>query len=116
MLEVDEAFTQVLSWRAGRLQVRLGQIALVGVLSWAAVGTLAAAQDYLTKDNFDLVFADKKTNSSGLQLSDLVARPIGRMILDPPGRSNRAWAIIEPKLFRPDAGLSYQGWGLKIFP
>jgi hypothetical protein len=43
MLQVDEAFTQVLTWRAGRLQVRLGQVALVGVLSWAAIGALAAA-------------------------------------------------------------------------
>lgn len=65
---------------------------------------------------FDIVFADKKTNSSGLQLADLVARPIGRMILDPPGRPNRAWTIIEPKLFRPKASSSYQGWGLKVFP
>lgn len=65
---------------------------------------------------FDVVFADKKTNSSGLQLADLVARPIGRMILDPPGRLNRAWEIIERKLFRPDASSTYQGWGLKIYP
>jgi hypothetical protein len=65
---------------------------------------------------FDIVFADKKTNSSGLQLADLVARPIGRMILDPPGRSNRAWEIIETKLFRPNPGLNYRGWGLSIFP
>jgi hypothetical protein len=65
---------------------------------------------------FDLVFADKKTNSSGLQMADLVARPIGRTILDPPGRSNRAWTIIEQKLFRPSHCATYQGWGLKVYP
>jgi hypothetical protein len=32
---------------------------------------------------FDIVVADKKTNSSGLQLADLVARPIGLSILRP---------------------------------
>ena len=65
---------------------------------------------------FDIVFADKKTNSSGLQLADLVARPIARMILDPPGRLNRAWEIIERKMFRPMTCDTYQGWGLKVFP
>lgn len=65
---------------------------------------------------FEVIFADKKTNSSGLQLADLVARPIGRSILDPPERRNRAWEIIEKKLFVPKECTSYRGWGLKIFP
>lgn len=65
---------------------------------------------------FEIVFADKKTNSSGLQLADLVARPIGRVILDPPGRANRAWEIIEKKLYIPRGISLYRGWGLKIFP
>jgi hypothetical protein len=43
---------------------------------------------------FEIVFADKKTNSAGLQLADLTARPIGRHVLDPaqptaPGISSR---------------------------
>ena len=32
---------------------------------------------------FELVFADKRTNSAGLQLTDLAARPIGRHVLAP---------------------------------
>lgn len=63
---------------------------------------------------FEIVFADKKTNSAGLQLADLTARPIGRHVLDP-AQPNRAWEIIEPKLRRSPAGI-VRGWGLKIFP
>ena len=32
---------------------------------------------------FDIILADKKSNSCGLQLADLIARPIGRYVLDP---------------------------------
>ncbi len=63
---------------------------------------------------FEIVFADKKTNSAGLQLADLTARPIGRHVLDPT-QPNRAWDIIEPKLRRSPAG-EVRGWGLKTFP
>lgn len=63
---------------------------------------------------FEIIFADKKTNSAGLQLADLTARPIGRHVLDP-AQPNRAWEIIAPKLRRSPAG-AVRGWGLKIFP
>lgn len=63
---------------------------------------------------FEIVFADKKINSVGLQLADLTARPIGRYVIDPE-QPNRAWDIIERKLHRnPEGGI--QGWGLKVFP
>ena len=63
---------------------------------------------------FQIIFADKKTNSAGLQLADLTARPIGRQVLDP-AQPNRAWNIIEPKIRRSPGG-AVMGWGLKIFP
>ena len=63
---------------------------------------------------FDLHFADKKTNSSGLQIADLVARPIGLKVLRP-SQENRAWDILEPKIRRSPQG-SIWGWGLKVFP
>ena len=63
---------------------------------------------------FEIIFADKKTNSAGLQLADLTARPIGRHVLEP-AQPNRAWDIIEPKLRRSPAGV-VRGWGLKVFP
>lgn len=63
---------------------------------------------------FEIVFADKKINSAGLQLTDLTARPIGRHVMEP-AQTNRAWDIIKRKLYRNQAG-KVDGWGLKIFP
>jgi hypothetical protein len=63
---------------------------------------------------FQIVFADKKSNSAGLQLADLTARPIGRHVMNAT-QPNRAWDIIEPKLRRSPAGAA-KGRGLKIFP
>ncbi|HWL71743.1 MAG TPA: DUF3800 domain-containing protein [Geminicoccus sp.] len=58
--------------------------------------------------------ADKRVNSSGLQLADLTARPIGRHVLAPQ-QPNRAYEIIATKLRRSPAG-KVEGWGLKVFP
>ncbi len=63
---------------------------------------------------FEIVFSDKKTNSAGLQLADLTARPIGRKILKPDQR-NRAYEVIETK-FRRDPRGEIGRWGLKVFP
>ena len=63
---------------------------------------------------FEIIFADKKTNSTGLQLADLTARPIGLHSLDST-QPNRAWNIIESKLDKSPSG-KYQGFGLKEFP
>lgn len=63
---------------------------------------------------FELVFADKRVNSSGLQLADLTARPIGRHFLDPE-QPNRAWEVVEPKFRRSSSG-QIEGWGLKFLP
>lgn len=48
---------------------------------------------------FEIVIADKKTNSVGLQVADLVARPIGLSVLRP-NQPNRAFAILEKKLYQ----------------
>jgi len=52
---------------------------------------------------FELIFADKKSNSAGLQLADLVARPIALATLRP-DQPNRAFDVIREKLM------------IKIFP
>ncbi|HMN84526.1 MAG TPA: DUF3800 domain-containing protein [Bauldia sp.] len=65
-------------------------------------------------DGVEIVFADKRTNSIGLQLADLTARPVGLHVLRP-GQPNRAFDIIETKLRR-NSGGDYRGWGLKVFP
>jgi hypothetical protein len=68
---------------------------------------------------FKLIFADKKANSSGLQLADLVARPIGLQVIRPE-QENKAFNILEKKFYskngREGAGTDYEGYGLKRFP
>lgn len=68
---------------------------------------------------FEIVFADKKTNSSGLQLADLVARPIGLSVVKP-NQPNRAFDLLTRKFFcsggRMHVGIGFDGWGLKIHP
>jgi Protein of unknown function (DUF3800) len=50
---------------------------------------------------FEIFIADKKTNSVGLQLADIAARPIGLSILRP-DQPNRAFTILEKKIYRND--------------
>lgn len=63
---------------------------------------------------FDIILADKKTNSIGMQLSDMIARPIGKHIINPQ-QENRAFDIIENK-FDCNQNGNYNGIGLKKFP
>ena len=61
-------------------------------------------------NNFEVIFADKKINSVGLQLADLTARPIGQYIRNP-NQKNRAWEIIQKKLNK-----KIIKGGIKTFP
>ena len=63
---------------------------------------------------FEIVMANKQANSAGLQLADLIARPIGVSILKPEQR-NRAYEIIKTKFHMNEIG-RIKGIGLKIFP
>jgi hypothetical protein len=68
---------------------------------------------------FNIIFADKKVNSSGLQLADLVARPIGMQVLRPT-QENRAFDVLKNKFYcsggRENVGKGFENWGLKIHP
>ncbi|GAB3373275.1 DUF3800 domain-containing protein [Spongiibacter taiwanensis] len=68
---------------------------------------------------FDIRFSDKKAMSSGLQLADLVARPIGLSVLKPE-QDNRAFEVLKRKFYcaggRACVGTEFEGYGLKIFP
>lgn len=71
--------------------------------------------NYLNKKlPYELVMIDKKANSTGLQIADLTARPIGIKTLRPE-QPNRAYDIISRKLRKNQQG-NVKGWGLKIFP
>lgn len=68
---------------------------------------------------FEILFADKKVMSSGLQLADLVARPIGLKTLRPE-QPNRAFDILKEKFYcdggRSAVGQKFEGIGMKIYP
>lgn len=68
---------------------------------------------------FDVIFVDKKANSAGLQLADLVARPVGMSVLRPE-QANRAFDVLKCKFFccggREQVGIGFENWGLKIHP
>ncbi len=68
---------------------------------------------------FDVVFVDKKANSAGLQLADLVARPVGIHYLRPQ-HENRAFEVLRQKFLcqggRTRLGVDFEGVGLKIVP
>lgn len=65
-------------------------------------------------ETFRFKIASKQTNSAGLQIADLVARPIGTHLLKP-DQSNRAWDRILERMPKSPSG-SVKGWGLKVYP
>ncbi|MCH8542317.1 MAG: DUF3800 domain-containing protein [Alcanivorax sp.] len=68
---------------------------------------------------FEVLFSDKRAMSSGLQLADLVARPIGLHVLRP-DQGNRAFDVLRRKFYcdggRENVGQGYENMGLKIYP
>jgi hypothetical protein len=66
---------------------------------------LCDCKDY----KFDIVIADKKTNSIGLQLADMIARPIGKHVINSK-ENNRAYEMIKRKIYQKN------DLGFKIYP
>lgn len=68
---------------------------------------------------FDVVFADKKTNLAGLQVADLVARPVGINYLRP-AQENKAFEMLKSKFYcaggRKRVGEGYENVGLIVHP
>jgi hypothetical protein len=77
--------------------------------------------DQTGKNNlpFEILFADKKTNLTGLQLADLVARPVGVNYLRPT-QKNKAFETLKRKFYcaggRDKVGHQYENVGLLVFP
>ncbi|WP_270416407.1 DUF3800 domain-containing protein [Bifidobacterium pseudolongum] len=57
----------------------------------------------------------KKANLPGLQLADLIARPIANAYLHPEQR-NRAWDVIKTKMRRNRTTGVIDGYGMKVYP
>jgi hypothetical protein len=68
---------------------------------------------------FEIVFANKQTNLTGLQLADLVARPVGVNYLRP-AQPNQAFELLKRKFYcvggRKAVGIDYQDVGLLVYP
>jgi hypothetical protein len=63
---------------------------------------------------FDLLTIPKSSNSTGLQIADLCARPMGIRALRP-NQPNRAYDVISGKIRRDPKGRA-EGWGVKLSP
>jgi hypothetical protein len=63
---------------------------------------------------FELLIADKKTNSEGLQFADLAARPVGLSVVRP-SQSNRAFQILKKKFHKNGEG-EVSGYGFHLYP
>ncbi len=63
---------------------------------------------------FELIIADKKTNSEGLQFADLAARPVGLSVVHP-NQSNRAFQILKKKFHKNNNGET-SGYGFHLYP
>lgn len=68
---------------------------------------------------FYVKIVSKQSNSTGLQVADLVARPIGRHIINPE-QGNRAFDVLKKKFYceggRKAVGEGFDQKGLKHFP
>lgn len=62
----------------------------------------------------EFLCVSKLTNSTGLQVADMVARPIGIHALRP-RQANHAWDVLETKLVKSPHGRML-GYGLKMYP
>jgi hypothetical protein len=76
--------------------------------------TCAGINYWTCKFPFEIRFSHKQCNSTGMQLADLVARPIGQEVLRP-GSQARIYPIIQSK-FRCGPSGRMVGYGLKVFP
>ena len=74
-------------------------------------GTGYVSAERLKEVRMKIVFKDKKENINGLQLTDLVAYPIARYVIEPK-RANPAFDVLCNKIYHKN-GLRY---GLKRFP
>jgi hypothetical protein len=65
-------------------------------------------------ETLEFMCVSKLTNSTGLQVADMVARPIGVHTLRP-DQPNHAWEVLEKKIVRSRDG-RMNGFGLKVYP
>ncbi len=76
-----------------------------------ARGTGYISSERLKEVHISIKFKDKKENNNGLQITDLLAYPLARYVIDPK-RANPAFDLIARKIYTKNG----KRYGLKIFP
>nr|WP_286486174.1 hypothetical protein [Empedobacter falsenii] len=76
-----------------------------------ARGTSYVSPERLKDVHLKITFKSKRENINGLQLSDLVAYPIARYVIDKK-RANPAFDVVKDKIYMKNGKL----YGIKIFP
>ncbi len=76
-----------------------------------ARGTSYVSPERLKDVHLKITFKSKRENINGLQLSDLVAYPIARYVIDKK-RANPAFEVVKDKIYMKNGKL----YGIKIFP
>jgi hypothetical protein len=76
-----------------------------------ARGTGFVSAERLQEVQLKITFKDKKENINGLQMTDLIAYPIARYVIEPK-RVNLAFDKLESKIYKKNG----KRYGLKIFP
>lgn len=72
-------------------------------------------KDEIQSKLVDLSFNQKVQNIVGMQISDLIAYPIGRWVLNRT-QENRAFDIVKDKFHKRPRSTAFLNYGLKIFP
>ncbi|MGI4761283.1 MAG: DUF3800 domain-containing protein [Janthinobacterium lividum] len=109
MPEPEKQLSIVLEMRGGKEDKKLTQ----HFEKLLARGAGYINAERLAAYKITLQLKSKKENINGLQLSDLVAYPIARYVLDP-NRANPAFDLLKAKFRTSQRG--FLGAGLKIFP
>ena len=94
----DGKLTHIIAESRGKNEDRELDLEFHRFYNEMVIGTVGTTP-WSTGTRLDLKFAEKKINSAGLQLADLVGYPIGRHYLDR-DRLHHAFEILKPKIFQ----------------
>lgn len=109
-----DKLTHIIVESRGRNEDRDLELSFRQIIDGVRVGSGLAYN--IRKAHFDLRFTKKQANMAGLQLADMIARPIGRHVINRT-QKNRAMDLIFPKIFTTSStGGSCLDLGLKVFP
>lgn len=86
---------------------------LAGEYEKFRTGTNLFSPEEIQSKFIDLSFNQKTQNIAGMQLTDLIAYPIGKWVMDKT-KENKPFEIVENKLHKKSG--KYENYGLKIFP